>query len=193
MKQCIKISIFLWLSLLLSGCISNIWTGATLIYGRHSTYQKLEDFNMNASANRALYRDNVFKQDNISIEVAVFNRDVLMVGSLPTAALRQEAYARVDAATPGKRRFFNQLAIAPHKGNSVQDAWTTGKIRSRIIADAAINPDAFKVITYKHIVYLMGDVIPSQAEKVILFARQTAGVQRVVKLFRYYNLSDRPA
>ena len=179
-------------SLLLSGCVGNIWTGATLVYGRHNTYLKITDFQVNANASRALYKDNVFKQDDIAIELAVRNREVLMVGSVPTAALRQEAYDRVNAATPGKRRLFNQLAIATIPGDSVRDTWITTKIRSRIIANSDLNPDAFKVVTSRRIVYLMGDVIPAQAEKVILIARETNGVKRVVKLLKYYNLSDHP-
>lgn len=179
-------------SFLLSGCVSNIWTGATMIYSRHNTYIKIGDFQLNASANRALYKDKLFKQEAIAIEVAVFNRDVLMVGHVPTAALRQEASARIEAATPEKRRFFNQLALAATDDDAVKDAWITTKIRSRILADSDINPDAFKIVTSGRIVYLMGDVIPAQAQKVILFARECAGVKRVVKLFKYYNLSDHP-
>jgi len=179
--------------LMLSGCVSNIWTGATLIYGRHNTYLKINDFQLNASANRALYKDLLFKQDDIAIELAVFNRDVLMVGHVPTLVLRQEAYARVDAATPEKRRFFNQLVVGKTPDNTVQDAWITTKIRSHILANSDINPDAFKIVTSGRIVYLMGDVIPDQAQKVILFARECRGVKRVVKLLKYYHLSDHPA
>ncbi len=178
--------------LMLPSCVSGIWTGANLIYGRHGTYLKLNDFQLNASANRALYKDLVFKQDNIVIELAVFNRDVLMVGHVPTEALRQEACARVQGATRSRRRFFNQLAVGSVTDSKVEDTWITTKIRSRILADSDINPDSFKILTYGRIVYLMGDVIPTQAQKVILFARECRGVRRVVKLLKYYNLSDQP-
>lgn len=187
-----KVTLLMLSCLLLSSCISEIWTGASLVYGRHKTYLKIGDFQLNASAHRALYKDMVFKQGNIAIELAVFNRDVLMVGSVPTAALRQEAYARVNAATSGKRRLFNQLAISSTTDDGVQDAWITAKIRSRIVADSDISPESFKIVTSRQIVYLMGDVIPVQADKVILFARETNGVKRVVKLFKYYNLADHP-
>lgn len=177
---------------LLTGCFNNLWTGASLVYGRHTTYRKVDDFQLNASANRALYRDKVFKQNNIHIEITVFNRDVLMVGYVPDAEHRQEAYARVDTATAGKRRFFDQVIVGRIPNDAVQDSWITAKIRSRIIADSDINPDSFKIVTFGHVVYLLGDVIPVQANKVIHFARSCIGVKRVVKLFRYYNLSDRP-
>jgi hypothetical protein len=38
----------------------------------------------------------------------------------------------------------------------------------------------------------MGDVIPKEANIVIQIARECAGVKRVVKLFKYYNLDDKP-
>ncbi len=180
-------------TLFLSGCLSNVWTGANLVYDRHATYHKLTDFQMGANANRALYKDREFKQDGIFLELAVFNRDILLTGIVPTEALRNEACDRVKAATPGRRRLFNQVAVGtPGPDFSVQDAWITAKIRSRIVADADIDPEAFKIVTSDRIVYLMGDVIPEQANKVILFARESEGVRRVVKLFKYYNLSDQP-
>ena len=38
----------------------------------------------------------------------------------------------------------------------------------------------------------MGDVIPKEAAIVIQIARRCPGVKRVVKLLKYYNLSDKP-
>ncbi len=74
----------------------------------------------------------------------------------------------------------------------MEDNWITTKIRSKILADSTIDPNDFKVVTADQIVYLMGDVIPEQAAKVIHIARTCTGVKRVVKLFKYYNLSDKP-
>ena len=172
--------------------MSDIWTGANLVYDRHNVYIKINDFQLNANANRALYHDKVFKREDCSIDLAVFNRDILLVGRVPTEALREEAYARVKNV-PGKRRLFNQLAVNHTPEDPVLDSWITAKIRSQIFADADIDPNKFKVLTYGQIVYLMGDVVPGQAKKVIQFARECSRVARVVKLFKYYNLSDKPS
>ncbi|HBI22383.1 MAG TPA: hemolysin [Legionella sp.] len=188
--RCLPLSILLC-SLCLSGCISDLWTGANLVYDRHNVYIKIDDFKLNADANRALYHDRVFKRDDCSIELAVLNRDILLVGRVPTETLRQEAYTRIKNV-PGKRRLFNQLAVNHTAEDPVLDSWITAKIRSQIFADADIDPHKFKVLTYAQIVYLMGDVVPSQAEKVIHFARKCRSVLRVVKLFKYYHLSDKP-
>lgn len=179
------------ISCLLSGCISNLWTGVTLIYDRHNVYKKISDFQLAASVNRVLYKDTTFKSEGCTIDTAILNGDVLLVGHLPTMALRQEANRRV-ASVHGIRRLFSQIVISSASDNPLLDSWITTKIRSEIFADSTIDPHQFKVITSRQIVYLMGDVIPEQATKVILFARECTGVKRVVKLFKYYNLSDKP-
>lgn len=184
--------IFLLASLCLTGCVSHVVTGAGMIYDRHKVYLQMDDFQLGAQANRVLYKDNAFKIPACSISVAVFNRDVLLVGHVPSKKLRDLAYARISAL-PGIRRLFNQIEVNYLPLHSVQDSWITTKIRSQIFAHSEIDPHQFKVITCDRIVYLMGDVIPDQASQVILFARQCRGVKRVVKLFKYYNLSDRPA
>lgn len=179
-------------SLLLTACIgSSLLTGANLIYDRHNLYKKGSDFQLTASASRALYKDNTFKRKDCSIDLAIFNGDILLAGHVPTEALRQEALRRMQTLSK-YRRLFNQLAVGQTQNNDMQDNWITTKIRSEMIADSAIDPHDFKVITSDQIVYLMGDVIPEQATRVIRIARKCAGVKRVVKLLKYYNLSDKP-
>jgi osmotically-inducible protein OsmY len=185
----LRITFLIIMSFFLSGCLSNIWTGVTLIYDRHSVYRKINNFQLAASVNRVLYKDTLFKTSDGSIDAVVFNGDVLLVGQVPTAALREEANRRV-ASVHGIRRLFNQIVISRMSNNSLLDSWITAKIRSEIFADSEIEPRQFKVITSRQIVYLMGDVIPEQAAKVILIARKCSRVRRVVKLFQYYNLSD---
>lgn len=163
-----------------------------LVYDRHNIYKKLSDYRLSAGASRALFKDEDLKCAECSIDVAVFNGDVLLSGHVPTAALRQEARNRV-AEVHGYRRIFNQLATHHLTDTTLQDNWITTKIRSGIFADADIDPHSFKVVTSDQIVYLMGDVIPKEADRVIHLARECAGVKRVVKLFKYYNLDDKPS
>lgn len=193
MKRCQIFRFFLLITLcqFLTGCISNIWTGATLVYDRHNIYKKLSDYRLSATTSRALFKDDVLKCTECSIDLAVFNGDVLLSGHVPTEELRQEAKSRA-AQVRGYRRIFNQLATNS-KDTELQDNWITTKIRTGIFADSDIDPNSFKVVTSDQIVYLMGDVIPREAERVIQIARECAGVKRVVKLFKYYNLEDKPS
>ena len=133
----------------------------------------------------------MFKREDCDIDLAIINGDILMAGSVPTIELRQEAFDRITALQ-GYRRIFNQLSTTQRNNNTIEDNWITAKIRSQIFTDSDINPHDFKVVTSDQIVYLMGDVIPEEAARVIHIARSCAGVKRVVKLFKYYNLSDHP-
>jgi len=178
-------------SVLLTSCITDVWTGVSLVYDRHNIYKKIGDFRLAASVNRALFKDNLLKCSECSIDVAVFKGDILLSGHVPSDEMREESCDRVKKVG-GYRRLFDQLSTHHLTDTSIQDDWITAKIRSGIIADSKIDPHSFKVVTSDRIVYLMGDVFPAEADLVIHLASQCAGVKRVVKLFKYYNLSDKP-
>jgi osmotically-inducible protein OsmY len=187
----IAVIVMILTSLFLSACITDVWTGATLIYDRHTNYRKFGDFELGADIRRELYKDRVFKQADMSIDLGVMNGDVLLAGHVPTQELRQEAFRRVSAVR-GSRRIFNQIAVGNFPNTTIQDNWISTKINSQIIAQSSINPHDFRVLTSSEVVYLMGDVIPAEADRVIDIARACAGVKRVVKLFKYYHLNDEP-
>lgn len=176
------------LTMLLSGCVSSLWTGANLAYDRHHIYKKLDDYQLSLNVTKAIYKDAVFKQRGCAIDLAVFNGDILLAGHVPVPHLRQTLEDRV-AVLQGYRRLFNQVSVNFINDAKVQDSWITTKIRSQIFADSRIDPNAFKIVTSDQVVYLMGDVLPEQASYVIAIARHTAGVKRVVKLLQYYHLS----
>lgn len=193
MRPCIKKQIrwlLMHLVVFLSGCadVSGVWTGVMLVYDRHNVYKKIDDYQIGARANRLLFADERLRCEKCAIDLAVFHRDVLLTGHVPTRALREEANARLEHLG-GVRKKHNQLAVSVKSDHTLQDSWVTAKIRSQVVADAEIDPRQFKVVTADGIVYLMGDMLPGQAARVIQIARQTDGVIRVVKLFNYYRLS----
>ena len=175
--------------LLLTGCVSNVFTGANLIYDRHNVYLKINDIQLTSFSNRTLFRDKVFKCPSCMMSVMVFNRDILLVGTVPTHALRMEASKRLNKL-PDHRRIFNQLYINSPSPNALRDSWITFSIHSYILSNANIDPHAFKILTWGGVVYLMGDVMPEQAKPVIDYAKGCSGVVRVVNFFRYYKFSE---
>ncbi|TAL59201.1 MAG: BON domain-containing protein [Legionella sp.] len=182
--------LFVILCASLNGCVGGVWTGASMVYDRHHVYKKLEDYRLLVSVTDALMVDNQFKGPDCAIDVAVFNEDVLIVGHLATEELLNEAKRRLAPIT-GYRRLFNEITVINTPSNSAKDSWITAKIRSSIFADGAIDPNAFKVVTADRVVYLMGDVQKDQAEKVIQIARRISGVERVVKLLKYYTYESK--
>lgn len=186
LKQGRLLFILIILSALLCGCISNLWTGATLVYDRHDVYKKLNDYQLLADVNNVLYADKSLKCDFCILDIAVFNGDVLVAGHLPSTHLIEEARKRIFRVK-GYRRLYIEIHMSQARSNSLLDAWITTKIRSQIFADASIDPDTFKIVTSDNIVYLMGDVKADEGKKVIQFARYTSGVKRVVKLLKYFT------
>lgn len=174
---------------LLSGCLSSVWTVANLAYDRHNVYKKINDFTLKAEVNRALYQDSVFKRSDCSLDVTVFNGDILVTGHVPNDNLRQTVVDRVTAIT-NYRRLFNQISLNNHSNSKLKDAWITTKLHTALLSDSSINPQVFKLVCVDSVVYLMGDVLTEQANKVIYMARRCRGVQRVVCLLKYYQLSD---
>lgn len=172
-------------ALLLSGCISDIWTGASLLYDRHSIYNQLSDYELSAKLQRALYTDRTFSPStcpNCSLEIAVLNADILLVGHVPTKEMRQLAVERAQLV-PGYRSLYNQITVTQEGSNSLADSWITSNIRSQIFADSSIDPKVFKIVTVDGVVYIMGDILEEQADRLVELVRNTAQVKRVVKLF----------
>lgn len=185
-KQGRFILLLLIMAYVLSGCISTVWTGASLLYDRHDVYKKLNDYNLLAEVNRVLAVNRTFNNSSCVLDIAAFNGDILIAGHVPNDELFEELKLRL-AQIKQYRRLFNEVNVRQVSSNSVQDSWITAKIRSQIFADDSIDPNAFKIITSDRTVYLMGDVKPDQAAKVIKIARYTTGVERVVKLLKYFT------
>ena len=173
----------------LSGCLGTVWTGASAVYDRHNVYKKMNDYHLLAEVNDVLAINKTFSNSSCLIDIAAFNGDILLAGHLPSAEMLAELRHRLEKIK-GYRRLFIEMSIKQVSSNGVQDSWITAKIRSQIFADASIDPNAFKVVTSDRIVYLMGDVKPDQGEKVIKIARFTEGVERVVKILRYYTYQN---
>lgn len=174
----------------LTSCVSNIWTGASLVYNRHNMYKKFDDYQLARTASHVLFDDKRLAQKACVLDLAVFNGDILLVGHVPDSTLKQLVIARL-ATLSDYRQMYQYIAVSAANNKGIEDAWITTKIRSHIIADSQIDPNAFKIVTVDGVVYVMGDVKPAEGARVLQIASNTNGVIRVVTLLRYYHLSDK--
>jgi osmotically-inducible protein OsmY len=174
---------------LLSGCVSNVWTGANLVYDRHSVYKKFNDYHLFVAVNDVLAKDRIYRNSQCSLDIAAFNGDILVAGHVPNEQLFEELRHRL-ALVKDYRRLYNFVTLNSSYSSSVTDSWITTKLRSQIFADQSIDPNAFKIITSDGVVYLMGDVQVDEAEKVVQIARSTRGVVQVVKLLKYFTYQN---
>jgi len=127
-------------------------------------------------------------RDDLHLNVASYNGVVLLVGQVPTAAVRDEVGA-IAKATDRVRSVNNELAVGPNTQYSVRsnDSFITGKVKTRLFDEGKIAPNAVKVVTEDSVVYLMGMVSRAEGAKAGEIAATTSGVARVVKLFEYTN------
>ncbi len=191
-RRTARILVFWGCAGLLTACagLSGVWTGANLLYDRHSWYKKFDDFQLRATAARLLYHDKQLKPALRAVEVAAFNGDLLVAGHVALRRERDGLYARIQASHLTYRRLFRYVTVASSEANQFLDAWITSQIISQALLDVTIDPHAFKVVTVDQVVYLMGDMLPYQAKQLIAVARNTSDVRYVVKLLKYYHLTD---
>lgn len=126
--------------------------------------------------------------ETANISVISFNGIVLLVGQVRSETLRNEATVLANQVRNVKR-VHNELTVSgpislPARTN---DSWLKTKIKSAMLTNKGINPLEVKVVVENGIVYLMGLVGKPQADLAVTIARQTYGVQKIVKVFEYTN------
>jgi osmotically-inducible protein OsmY len=115
---------------------------------------------------------------------------VLLTGQVSSEKLRIELGSIVKNV-PGVKDVYNQTTVTSPTSPlmHVNDAWITAKIKTQLIAANEIDPSQIKVITEQGTVYLMGIVLPEQADIATEIAKTTSGVEKVVKVFSYIHIS----
>jgi osmotically-inducible protein OsmY len=119
-----------------------------------------------------------------NVSATSFNRLVLITGQVPTEADRV-ALGDAVAKLENVRSVVNELAVV---GNatftaSSNDAIISAKVKGALIDARDLQSNAFKVVTERGIVYLMGIVTEREAARAAELARTVGGVQKVVRVF----------
>ena len=122
------------------------------------------------------------------IVVATYNGVVLLVGQIPAQHLLQQATDTTQKLRRVKR-VHNELTVGGPISLFARsnDSWLTSKVKSRLIAAKEVKGLKIKVVTENGVVYLMGLVNRSQADKAVQVAQKVYGVQKIVKVFEYLD------
>ncbi|GAA6142886.1 BON domain-containing protein [Hydrogenophaga sp. 5NK40-0174] len=160
-------------------------TAALVATDRRTSGAQLDDQGIELRAGNAI-RDEVGTRARV--DVVSYNRHVLLVGEVASQRDKEKVEA-VVAGVPNVRRIFNELAVmsTPAFKERANDALLTGKVKAAIVDARDINAAAFKVVTERSTVYLMGLVTNAEAERATEVTRNVQGVQRVVRLFEIVN------
>jgi osmotically-inducible protein OsmY len=169
----------------LSACFPVIVGGAvvgTLVAtDRRTAGAQLEDEGIELrSASRV--RDNL--SERVHVNINSYNRRVLLTGEVPSQQdmqLVEQIVSRVDNV----QSVVNELAVLGNASLTQRssDTLITGRVKAALLDARELYVNAFKVVTERGTVYLMGRVTQREAERATEIARATPGVQKVVRVF----------
>ena len=179
------------LSTQLAGCfpvIVAVGAGAYATTDRRSLGAQADD---KVIASRAASRIEDALSQRAHINVNSFNRKVLLTGEVPDEASRQKA-EQIAKAVDNVQSVVADLEIGGMTPSSARnnDAFITGKVKTELVSTKDIFGNAYKVVTEKSIVYLMGRVTREEGDRAAEVARNVSGVAKVVKVFDYISSDE---
>jgi osmotically-inducible protein OsmY len=118
------------------------------------------------------------------VNVTSYNRQLLLTGEVPAEGDKAAIEAAI-ARTENLRTVVNDLAVmAPSSiGSRSNDTLITSKVKASLVDAKDIISTAFKVVTERGVVYLMGRVTEREANRATDVARGVPGVEKVVRVF----------
>lgn len=191
-----RFSLVLWLSVMAGaglGACAPLLVGGAVVTGisaadRRTAGSQIEDERIETRGSARL-RENLGERVHISI--TSYNRQVLLTGEVPNEQDKQLA-EQVVSRIENVRAIFNELAIAGHSTLTQRssDALVTGRIKANLIDARDLNSSAFKIVTERGVVFLLGRVTAREADRATDIARRTNGVQKVVRLVEIITEED---
>lgn len=170
---------------LLSACapllIGGAAVGGALMYtDRRTSGAQVEDEAIEA---KSYNRIREALGDRGHVNVTSYNRVVLLTGELPTEADR-DAVARAVSGVENLRSVVNETAVMPNSslGSRSSDLLVTSKVKATLFDAKDVQGHAFKVVTERGVVYLMGIVTEREIHRATELARSISGVEKVVRV-----------
>ena len=118
------------------------------------------------------------------VNITSYNRQVLITGEVPTEA-DKAALETAMARTDNLRAIVNELAVMSNSsiGSRSNDTLITSKVKASLVDAKDLLSSAFKVVTERSVVYLMGRVTEREATRAGEVASGVPGVEKVVRVF----------
>lgn len=154
--------------------------GTMMAIDRRTSGTQVEDQSIEIKAGSRV-RDAIGDRGHINL--TSYNKVLLITGEVPTEADRtavEQAVARVEQV----RSTVNELGVM---GNSSltsrsNDTILSSKVKATFVDAKDLQANAFKVVTERATVYLMGRVTEREATRAANLTRGISGVQKVVRV-----------
>jgi len=170
----------------LSGCVAPLIMGGAFAGGvllatdRRTSGAQVEDQGIELRAGSRL---SDVLGERAHINVTSYNRQVLLTGEVPTAADKVSA-EQVVAKVENVKSVVNELGVLGSTNLSARSADTlmTSRVKAALLDAKDIYGNAFKIVTERGVVYMMGRVTQREADQATTVVRGQSGVQKVVRL-----------
>ena len=170
---------------LIAGCAPLVLGGAVVggmvAADRRTSGAQLEDQSIEL---KSINRISALVGERGHVNVTSYNRMVLITGEVATEADKaavEQAVGQIDNV----RSIVNELAVMPPTsiGSRSNDVVLTSKVKASLIDAKDLQANAFKVVTERGQVFLMGRVTEREAARASDVARSISGVQKVIRVF----------
>lgn len=176
----------------LSGCapliLGGAAVGALVTMDRRSPGAQLDDETIEL---RGASRLREALGDGVHVNINSYNRQVLLTGEVPNEAAKQTA-EQVVSRVDNVKGIVNELTVMSSTtlAQRSSDTLVTAKVRASLVDARDLYVSAFRVVTERGTVYLMGRVTQREADRATQMVRNIPGVQRVVRIFEIITEED---
>ncbi len=177
----------------LSACapllVGGAMIGGTLMYAdRRTSGAQVEDQAIELKAIRRLAEN---FGNSAHVNVTSYNRVVLLTGEVPNEAdkaMVEQTVRRVDNV----RSIVNEIGVMPVSSFATRsnDTLLSGRVKASLVEAKDLQAQAFKVVTERRVVYLMGIVTEREAARAADIASRVSGVQKVVRVFEVISEAE---
>lgn len=189
--QKFRLFFLLFLSIAISGC-SNLISATRdkpigENYGKRTAGAIIDDQWIETKARVNLKKiDKRFKKSQIIIKS--FNGVVLITGNVPQKDMRDIAKDTLQKIRK-VRIVNNHLNISPPRASSARlsDVILKRKVKMRFLLEKSVPHNRVEVVVNDGVIFLMGLVTQSEAEKIIEETEKSYGLQKIVKVFEFIN------
>jgi len=186
-KPATKLALALVLASQITACVPLVVGGAAaggaMAADRRTSGVYIEDQNIELKAQKSI--DATFG-DATHVNVTSYRGNVLLTGEVTDA----DAKARIEnhvKTIESVKSVTNELVVGMESSLSsrANDSYLTSKVKAQFVSENRFQANYVKVVTENSVVYLMGSVTQAEADAAVEIARNTTGVEKVVKVFEY--------
>ncbi|MBO9650957.1 MAG: BON domain-containing protein [Variovorax sp.] len=129
--------------------------------------------------------------DYMNVTVTSFNRQVLLTGTVGSEADKRKVEDTIRGVD-NVRSVVNEVVVGPGSSfpDRSNDTFITGKVKAALLDQNDIFANSFKVVTERGVVYLMGIATRRETDRATDVARNTSGVQKVVRMVEVIGEQD---